>query len=47
MLKRKNYELSLWETISISGEKKEEKILIISSHSMDYEGAAANIKLNR
>ena len=47
MLKRKNYELSLWETSSISGEKREEKILIISSHSMDYEGAAANIKLTR
>ncbi len=47
MLKRKQYELSLWQTSLINNNKTEEKILILSSHSMDFNGAAANIKLTR
>jgi len=42
------YELSVWkEELTGEGTKKEEKVMIIGAHDMNYDGRATAIKLVR
>lgn len=44
----KDYEVSVWaETLTLDGQKKESKQVIIAAPNMDYQGRATNLNLTR